>query len=191
MNARPKPTLTVAEYLAIERRAETKSEFYGGEVFPLAAASLEHQAVKENLVGKLRPHFKDGHIFFTGRRLQLGPDGAHAYPDIVIVSAPPGPAVGPHESLADPQIIIEVLDHAAERNEYGWKYHCYMHSPTVREYVLVSTDEMRIVRFARESADTWRTTDFIDPDGEFALATCPVRITLRDIYAGVPVPAIE
>lgn len=35
MSAVPKRKLTVAEYLAIEKKAEFKSEFFDGEMFPL------------------------------------------------------------------------------------------------------------------------------------------------------------
>ena len=62
MTAVPKPKLTPAEYLAIERAAEFKSEFYNGEMFPLhppegppgmAGASYAHTRINDNLVGEL------------------------------------------------------------------------------------------------------------------------------------------
>ena len=63
MSAKPQPKLmTVAEYLAHERRAEFKSDFIDGRLYPLhnpygpadpsamAGATREHNRVKENLV---------------------------------------------------------------------------------------------------------------------------------------------
>jgi Uma2 family endonuclease len=49
MSALPKATLTVEDYLAIERRAEFKSEFFNGEMFAMAGASRLHNVVTENL----------------------------------------------------------------------------------------------------------------------------------------------
>ena len=39
MSALPKTILTAAEYLAIERAAETKSEFFDGEMFAMAGTT--------------------------------------------------------------------------------------------------------------------------------------------------------
>ncbi|MBL8865234.1 MAG: Uma2 family endonuclease, partial [Planctomycetia bacterium] len=48
MTAVPKKKLTAQEYLAIERAAEFRSEFYNGEMFAMAGATGEHNRIKEN-----------------------------------------------------------------------------------------------------------------------------------------------
>jgi Uma2 family endonuclease len=49
----PKTLLTEKEYLAIERRAEFRSEFYQGEMFAMAGASRRHNRIVTNLVTAL------------------------------------------------------------------------------------------------------------------------------------------
>ena len=49
MSTAPQTKLTPAEYLAIERQAEFKSEYYRGEMFAMAGASEGHCLVKDNL----------------------------------------------------------------------------------------------------------------------------------------------
>ena len=44
-----KPCLSPQEYLARERRADWRSEFYRGEMFAMAGASWEHTLIKDNL----------------------------------------------------------------------------------------------------------------------------------------------
>lgn len=44
-----KSVLSSEEYLARERRAEWRSEFYRGEMFAMAGASWEHTLIKDNL----------------------------------------------------------------------------------------------------------------------------------------------
>ena len=45
MTAVPKRKLTEAEYLAIERKAEFKSEFYRGEMFAMSGGSPAHALI--------------------------------------------------------------------------------------------------------------------------------------------------
>jgi hypothetical protein len=69
MTALPKRKLSEAEYLAIEREAEFKSEFFNGEMFPMqgpggplgmAGASYAHNLVKENLSTSLANALRGG-----------------------------------------------------------------------------------------------------------------------------------
>lgn len=54
MSSQVKHKLTAEEYLAIERKAETKSEFYDGEMFLMSGASREHNLITGNIAGELR-----------------------------------------------------------------------------------------------------------------------------------------
>jgi Uma2 family endonuclease len=58
MEAQQKPYLTATEYLAIERQAETRSEYLDGEMFAMAGTSLSHSTIVGNLVGELRQQVK-------------------------------------------------------------------------------------------------------------------------------------
>ena len=60
MTAPPKPRLTPAEYLAIERDAPFKSEYYRGEMFAMAGATEEHCLVKDNLAREVGYQLKAG-----------------------------------------------------------------------------------------------------------------------------------
>lgn len=44
MSSQPKILLTPEEYLAIERKAETKSEYFDGDMYPLNDRSKVHDA---------------------------------------------------------------------------------------------------------------------------------------------------
>ena len=50
----PIPKLTVEEYLEIEREAEYKSEYFNGEMFAMAGASLVHNELGANLIWALK-----------------------------------------------------------------------------------------------------------------------------------------
>ena len=48
MSTVEKRLLTPPEYLAKERRADYRSEFYRGEMFAMSGASWEHTLIKDN-----------------------------------------------------------------------------------------------------------------------------------------------
>ena len=50
MSTNPKTFLTPEQYLAIERKAEYKSEYYDGEMFAMAGAKEAHNLLTVNVV---------------------------------------------------------------------------------------------------------------------------------------------
>lgn len=61
MSTQPQPRLTPEEYLEIERRADFKSEYFGGEMLAMSGASFVHNLIAANLsVVCGKPQFVDG-----------------------------------------------------------------------------------------------------------------------------------
>jgi Uma2 family endonuclease len=192
--------MTEAEYLAYERTAEFKSEFFDGVLYPLhnpygnlqamAGATRPHNRAKDNLVIELGGRLKGGscQVFSSDQKVRLSDTGRFAYPDIVIVCGEPEDDPADDTILANPQIVIEVLSPSTERYDRGFKAVQYQRSPTVRELVFVAQDAMRVERYVRQPDNTWVLTVFDDPAGEFMLATAPARVPLADVYRGVKMP---
>lgn len=205
MSAVPKPEprkrMTEAEYLAYERTAEFKSEFFDGVLYPLhnpygdlqamAGATKPHNRVKENLVGEFFMRFKGGpcQTFSSDQKVRLSDTGRFAYPNIVVVCGEPEDDPADETILANPQVVIEVLSPSTEGYDRGFKAAQYQKSPTMREIVFVAQHAMRVERYTRQPDDTWLLTVFDDPAGEMELASVPVRVPLADVYRGVKWPA--
>jgi Uma2 family endonuclease len=190
MSAAPKRKLTAAEYLVIERAAPLKSEFFYGHMYAMAGASRFHNRIKENLIIETGSRVKGGRCqtFSSDQRVQLTPTGMFVYPDFLLVCNPPQFSELDPDSLINPQVVIEVLSPSTEGYDRGFKFAQYQLLPTIREFVLVSQDRMRIERFVRQPNDRWELTVFADPAGEFSLETVSVSIPLAAIYAGVEFP---
>ena len=187
MSALPKPKLTVAEYLAIERKAEFKSEFYRGEMFAMAGASRQHNRAKENLIIGMGPQMRGGpcQSFSSDQRVRVELTGLYTYPDIVIVCGKPEYAPEDPDTLINPQVIFEVLSKSTEHYDRGKKFRHYQQLTSMREYVLVSTEEMNVEHYMRQPDGSWSIKYFTEPGEQLTLATVPVRVMLRDIYADV------
>lgn len=54
MSAPPPPQISPEEYLAVERSAETRHEYYSGQFYAMAGESYAHAVLMANLCGELR-----------------------------------------------------------------------------------------------------------------------------------------
>ena len=191
MSAVPKPRkLTVAEYLAIEAKAPTKSEFYDGDMFAMAGAAPEHCFVTENLSVELGGKLKGGpcRTVSSDLRLKVSWTGLYTYPDLMILCGPPEYDPADRNTLLNPTVVVEVLSPSTERYDRGAKFRNYQQIPTFQEYVLVAQDEAVIERFVRQADGSWAMVSFVGLADTFALHSIPVQIPMADIYAGVEFP---
>lgn len=91
MSLQPKTYLTPEEYLAIERKAEHKSEYFNGEMFAMSGASPRHVLIVTNVVAELRGQLKQRPctVHSTDLRVRVSPPGLYTYPDVVVVCGQP------------------------------------------------------------------------------------------------------
>lgn len=190
MSAVTKRKLTVAEYLAIEKQAEFKSEFFNGEMFAMAGASPEHNWVKENLIGELFARFKGGpcRTFSSDQRVKIDATGLYTYPDIAIVCGPPMYDPADANTLTNPIAIIEVLSISTERYDKGTKFRNYQKIPSMKEYILAAQDEPVCERYIRQADGSWGLVSFVGLSATLVFTSVPVQIPLADVYAGVVFP---
>jgi len=199
MTAVPRRKLTEVEYLAIENAAEFKSEFYNGIMYPLhrdeltgmAGGSRFHNRVKDNIAIRIGGLLFDRpcETYTSDLRVRLSLSGMYAYPDVVIVCDPPEFSDIDKNTLVNPQIVFEVLSPSTELYDRGFKFAQYRQQPTLKEYILVAQDAVRIERYVRQSDNSWLLTVFDDPTGEFVLATTPASLRMSEIYRGVEFPS--
>ncbi len=191
MTAVPKKKLTEAEYLAIERAAEFKSEFYNGEMFAMAGASRQHNELKENLIGELFNRLKGGpcRTYSADQRVKVERTGLYTYPDLLIVcGSPEFELTDGIVTLRNPEVVIEIMSKSTEHYDRGKKFGHYRQLPSLREYVLVAEDQPHIERYVRQTDGSWLLTVFDGPAGEFPFVTVTATIPLADVYRGVELP---
>jgi Uma2 family endonuclease len=198
MSAVPKRKLTAAEYLAIEKKAEFKSEFFNGEMFPLhrdapvgmAGASRLHNTVAMNLGGEVHARLKGGpcRAFMQDQRVLIDRTGLYTYPDLLIVCGEVQTAEGDEDTVTNPRVIVEVLSPSTERYDRGAKFRHYQQLPSMQEYILVSQDEAVVERFTRQADGSWSLVSFVGLEAVLTLNSVPVLVPLADIYAGVAFP---
>jgi Uma2 family endonuclease len=190
MSAVRKLKLSVAEYLAAEKRNDFKSEFFNGEMFAMAGASFPHNRVNENLSGEVYSQLKGSSCqsFSSDLRVQVERTGLYTYPDLVIVCGKPEFAEEDADTITNPRVIVEVLSPSTELYDRTTKFRHYRQIPSLREYVVVSQSEPLCERFSLQENGEWSVASFFGIEAVLELRSVPVRVTLADVYAGVEFP---
>jgi Uma2 family endonuclease len=186
MSTAPKRRLTETEYLSIERAAETRSEFYQGEMFAMAGASREHILITLNLGSELRAALKGRcETYVNEMRVKVGGSGLYSYPDVAVACGNPRFEDADVDTLLNPTVLIEVLSDSTEAYDRGMKFQQYRQLASLREYVLVSQKTPLCERYLRQGSDAWMYLPVMGLDGSLHLESIDVRIPMSEIYLSV------
>jgi len=175
--------MTPAEYLEIERKAEFKSEYIAGRMYSMSGVSRRHSLIAGNLHRELSSQFRDrnceAHI--ADMRVAVSPTGMYAYPDVVAVCGEARFEDTSIDTLVNPTVIVEVLSPSTEAYDRGDKFAHYRRLETLREYVLIAQDQLRIEHYRREGAG-WVLTEISDPNGTLNLPSIDCHVAVSAIY---------
>ena len=184
MSAVPKMKLTEAEYLAKERKAEFKSEFYRGEMFAMSRASREHILIAGNVTGELRNQFKGRccEVYSNDMRVRVSATGLYTYPDVVIVCGEPEFLDAEVDTLLNPTVLIEVLSPSTESYDRGAKAEQYRRIPSLREHVLITQDRPHVDVLIRQEDGSWLLRETNELDQVVTLPSVSVSLPMCEIY---------
>ena len=182
--------LTPQEYLALERAAEHKSEYYNGQTFAMSGAREAHNLIVVNLSGELRSQFKGGpcKAFATDMRVKVDATGLYTYPDLAALCDEARFEDDTRDTLLNPSLIVEVLSKSTEAYDRGEKFAHYRRVESVTDYVLIAQDRVRVEHFARQADGRWLMTERSDLQEVLELPNLQLRLPLAEIYDKVELP---
>jgi Uma2 family endonuclease len=181
-----KTRLTPQQYLALERKSEVKHEYHAGVMYAMPGTSREHNLIAGNLFAEIRAQLRDRpcEAYMSDIRVLVGPTGLYTYPDVMAVCGEPRFEDREVDTLLNPMAIIEVLSPTTEAYDRGKKFGHYRRLESLREYVLVSQDEVRVERYTRRG-DEWVLTELSRLEDSLRLESIGCEVSLREIYAKV------
>ncbi len=187
MSTQPTPQLTPAEYLALERSAEIKGEYFDGEIFAMAGASRAHNLIVGNLIRELGNQLRKGpcEVYPSDMRVKVDLTGLYTYPDVVVVCDEPRFEDEHGDTLLNPTLLIEVLSESTEKYDRGKKSSHYRRLPSLKEYLLVSQEEPHLEHYARQDDDHWLLTEATGEEARIELPALQATIALAEVYARV------
>jgi Uma2 family endonuclease len=176
------------EYIAQERVALERHEYFDGELYQMAGASFIHNRLASRLMrllyGTLDLSRFD--VMCNDLRVHSSLDNSYVYPDVVIVGIHNVQFADDNQDiLLNPLVIFEILSPGTEAMDRGKKLDTYTSLPSLQEYILVAQQQPCLERYQRANADEWLYTKSAGLDARVSIGAVASTIALADLYAGI------
>jgi Uma2 family endonuclease len=191
MASNPVTKVTEEQYLAMDRAAEVRSEFMDGEMWAMSGGSMRHAGLQANIIIELGVALRgsDCRMFTSDLRVRVLPGRMYAYPDVTVVCGKPVPADDHQDILLNPAVIFEVLSPNTEKYDRGIKFQYYLSLETLKDFILVDQNKVRVEHYARGSPGAWTFRAYEQLDDELKIDSIGVSLALSRIYDRVEFPA--
>lgn len=176
---------TPEDYLAFEREAKTRHEFFDGEIYAMAGESLSHSRVCVNLSGEVRNKLKGKPCEALSPNMKVRTSSASlfAYPDLTVVCGEPQFHDTKKDVLINPQAIFEVLSPSTETYDRTTKFQKYrLGNSTLTDYFLISQDKPFVEHFMKQADGNWLYRSYSELDETVKIETLDCELSLREIY---------
>ena len=180
----PNYYLSPEEYLALERKAEFKSEYMDGVVYAFAGGSPRHNLIVANIIITLGGQLKSRpcRVYPSDLKVRTPNSKRFFYPDVSVVCGDDEVAADEQDVILNPTMIVEVSSESTAAFDRGKKFLSYQQIGSLQEYLLVSQDELLIEGYARQGSDRWLYTKITDLEGSLTLSSIQCELILRDVY---------
>jgi Uma2 family endonuclease len=184
MKDHPQRHYTIGEYFAIEESSEIKHEYYEGEIFAMAGASVSHNRIVGNVLSALNRELRGSDCEALGSDLRVQtPSGFYTYPDVMVVCGEPALIDAPLDTVANPVLITEVLSDSTAEYDRGEKFDLYRAIPTLREYVLIEQKKVFLELFSKGN-EGWTSESYSSLEDRVHLVS-EAPLSLREVYGRV------
>lgn len=189
MAASPQTKLSAAEYLAFDRAADSRHEYVDGQIFAMSGGTSNHAFLIFNTAHQIKLQLggRNCSLSVGTLRLQAAPGESYFYPDVMVLCPQPRHVDDRKDTVDNPILIVEVLSNSTERWDRVGKFTQYRRLASLKEYVLVTQDEMLIEWYTLRDNGEWVYREAHGPDAHCHLDSLDLSISLAAVYAGIDV----
>lgn len=179
--------ISVEEYLEMEEQSRDKHEYYKGEVFAMAGASFIHNQITSNILMDIGQFLKDKtcRIYGSDLKIQVEANSLFTYPDLSIVCNGPQFWRDRKDTITNPSVIIEILSPDTMSYDRGDKFALYRAIPSLKEYLLISSTEVLLEQFTKQSLHEWLLTEYKSSEDAITIDTIGYHTSLKEFYRDV------
>lgn len=181
---------TPQEYLDWEAQQSIKYEYIDGEAFAMTRGTIPHNDLAVNLTTALKNHLrgKGCKVSMADAKVGVSESGPFHYPDVMVTCDERDRRA--IRVIYYPCLIVEVLSPSTEAKDRGKKFQNYLFISTLKEYILISSEQKVIECFRLNEKGVWELYTYSEGD-EFELKSLDFRCPIELAYEDVILEAVE
>ena len=182
-----KETTTTGESQVKQERPNTgKKEFASVRLLANSVSNRMNNIIAANVTIAIgsRIQGQKCEIYINDMPVKL--DAKHiCYPDVVVVSGEPQFVDKENDMLTNPTVAFDIFSKNTSFQDKTEKLECYLAMASIREYILIKEDEMRVEHYAKQNAKQWVYKIYNERDDVISIDSVNCKISIAEIYAQV------
>jgi Uma2 family endonuclease len=156
----------------------------------MSGAGYKHNIIFSNLFTGLgvRLKGKSCQPYGPDMRINIPENTLYTYPDISVVCGELQNSSEDEDTIVKPTILIEILSPSTRNYDQGEKFRLYRDIPTLKEFILVDTDIVRISAFRVNEKGHWELEEYKSITDQLLLTSAGVTIPISEIYERTKIP---
>ncbi len=183
---------SIEEYQKMERRNGTKSEFFDGKILANSTSNRVNNLIATNVTIAIgsRLQGQKCELYVNDMRVKLSPKHI-CYPDVVIVNGVPSFTDNAFDTLVNPIVAFEIFSKNTSFQDKTEKLECYLAMDSIREYLLIKEDEMRVEHYFKQNPKQWIYRIYDTREDVVSIESLNCKVSLAEIYAQIKFVPVE
>ncbi len=179
--------ISAEEYLAEERAATEKHEYYQGEIFAMSGASLKHNKLFSNVFSDIANKLKGKGCqpFGSDLRIHIPENTLYTYPDISVFCGDPNLTDDHFDTATNPTLIIEILSKTTRDYDLGGKFKLYRDIKSLQAYLVVDSLSIYAELHTKQTNNQWQLQEFKNNNDIIPIDCLEINILVKDIYENI------
>ena len=175
---------SIEEYLDMEKDADEKHEYFDGKIYVRQSSNVQHNIITANMLAFLYAGRKTSQcrVFDCNQRIHIPQNGFFTYSDISIICGEIITWKNDDWNILNPSVIIEVLSPSTQNYDLGEKFRLYRDIPTLKEYILVDSENILIEVYRVNERGHWELEEYKKIEDILFIKTIQQSVSLIEIY---------
>lgn len=176
---------TPKEFDNLIKDSAVKYEYHNGYIRAMAGGRPSHNIISANWITLLNNALSDKGciVFSSDQSVNIAEHNRYVYPDVSMSCEDSDFERDLH--LNNPSLIIEVSSASTKEYDRSDKLFFYFSIPSLKEYVIVSSDKPVVVCHSKNSNNEWVTKAPMGLKSTISLTNFDVEISMKNIYKNI------